>query len=477
MKIAVIIGGGPAGLSAGYYLSKRNIPSVILEKDAIFGGLSRTVKYKGFRFDIGPHRFFTKSPVVMRLWDDVLGEDFLKVQRLTRIYYKSRLYNYPLRPLNAIFGLGFKTSFRIFMSLLKTKIAPIKPETNFESWVSNRFGMELYLIFFKTYTEKVWGIPCTEISADWAEQRIKSLSLMKALMQALGLGRKGEISSLVEEFHYPRLGAGQMYQALGEKVIRQGGKIIKGCEVESVLRKGDKITGVEVSGDGEKNIYTADAFFSSMPLTELVQKINPLPPDDVVQAAGTLRYRSLVTVNFILKKKKILPDNWIYIHSPEVTAVRMQIYNNWGPAMVPNPDMCSVGLEYLCFEDDDLWHLSDGERLKIGKQDLRKLGFASDNDIVDGKVIKYSKAYPVYDAGYHEKLKTIREFLDRFENLFVIGRYGQFRYNNMDHSIMTSYLAVKKMMGDNVDPWSVNADAEYLEGKQWSRAVHKESTN
>lgn len=461
----VVIGSGPAGISAAHALSGREIPSLILEKDSQIGGLCKTVEYKGFRCDIGGHRFFTKNQEIQGLWESILGQEFMIRPRVSRIYYRGKFFHYPLRIGNALRGLGILTSSAVISSYLKSQIFPIKPERNFAEWVSNRFGHKLFTIFFKTYTEKVWGIPCTDISADWAAQRIRNLSLGKALLHSLGVGKRHQVASLIEKFHYPRYGPGQMFEAMLDRAVRQGAELHRNQEVIEVTYQQNKITEVKTMSHGQVLTFPCSHCFSSMPLDELVKKLRPLPPDRVLGAAHALRYRSIITVNLLFRQPTLIPDNWIYIHSPEIQACRLQLYANWSPYMVPAASFSSVGFEYFCNENDGLWALPHDALIAKALSDLGKLGFYRKEDLLDGFVVRYAKAYPIYEKNYMENVRIIREWLSLFDNLYCIGRYGQFRYNNMDHAMMTGILAVRRMLGEDVDPWSVNAEAEYLEEK------------
>src|SRR3974377_1793024 len=357
----VIVGGAPAGISAAKALAEHQIPSLILEKDQQVGGLCKTVEYRGFRCDIGGHRFFTKNKEIQESWEKTLGEEFLVRSRLSRIYYRARFFYYPLRVGNALLGLGPMESLRILYSYLKSHLFPLKPELTFEDWVSNRFGQVLYNIFFKTYTEKVWGIPCTTLSADWAAQRIRNLSLGRALLNAVGVSNGGKVASLIDNFHYPRLGPGQMYETMAGQGNGKGGQGRLGQNVVEIHHERDRVKGIfSVTGEGGYLIPCSHCF-SSMPITELVQKMRPRPPDTVMAAPFFLRYRSLHTVNLLFHNSTTLPDNWIYLHSPEVRAGRLQLYRNWSPAMVPSGNNSSIGFEYFCSEGDQLWHASDSD--------------------------------------------------------------------------------------------------------------------
>lgn len=461
----VIIGGGPAGISAASTLVDRKIPCLLIEKDRQIGGLCKTVEHKGFRCDIGGHRFFTKNLEIQSIWEKTLGDEFLVRPRLSRIYYRKKFFYYPLRVGNALSGLGPVESSKIVISYLKSKIFPAKPEVSFDDWVSNRFGKMLFMIFFKTYTEKVWGIPCTALSADWAAERIRNLSLGQALFNALRLKSGTKVASLIDNFHYPRLGPGQMYETMVQRIANNGGEIRNGLEVLKINHQQQRISVIVAKNGGGPESIDCSHCFSSMPITDLVQRMSPQAPDAVITAARALRYRSIITVNLLFKKETILPDNWIYLHSPEVVAGRLQLYKNWSPSMVPKGNHNSLGFEYFCFEGDELWSLSDTELIEKARQDLSHLNFCYHEDVIDGFVVRYAKAYPMYEDGYEKHLSIIRGWLSQFANLYCIGRYGQFRYNNMDHSMMTGILAARRMMGEDADPWSVNSEGEYLEEK------------
>ena len=462
----VVIGGGPAGISAAMALAEQNISSLIMEKDRQVGGLCKTVEYQGYRCDIGGHRFFSKNREIQEIWSRTLGQEFLTRTRLSRIYYRGKFFYYPLRIGNALLGLGPMESMKIISSYFISRVFPSKPEISFEDWVSNRFGKVLYNIFFKTYTEKVWGIPCTTLSADWAAQRIRNLSLGSALLNALGIMKGGKVASLIENFQYPRLGPGQMYEAMARRIADKGGEIRLGQEVTEILYEQNLVKAVRTTARNNGQRVPCSHCFSSMPITELVQKMRPHAPDKVIDASLSLRYRSIITVNLLFNKATALPDNWIYLHSPEVKAGRIQLYGNWSPAMVPHfAESSSIGFEYFCFEGDNFWNLSDDDLISQALKDLLQLGFYNKDDFQDGFVVRYAKAYPMYEDGYEKHLTIIKDWLSQFSNLYCIGRYGQFRYNNMDHSMITGILAVRRMLGEDVDHWSVNAEGEYLEEK------------
>ena len=460
-----IIGGGPAGLTAAYELHKHSDfhhPVVFEESDQV-GGISRTVQYKGYRYDIGGHRFFTKVKPVQELWKEVLPNDFLKRPRLSRIYYRSKYFAYPLKPLNALRNMGAYESGRILLSYAKWQFRPSKDESTFDQWVTNRFGGRLFWHFFKSYTEKVWGIPCNEIRADWAAQRIKNLSLRKAVWNAIS--GSNDTHSLIEEFDYPRLGPGMMWETFRDRVEEAGGEVRMEQRVRKIHRDDRAIRAIEIENvaDGSTYVFKADQFISSMPIIALIKNMVPPAPKHVQAAAAKLKYRDFLIVTLILKKRDLFPDNWIYIHSPEVNVGRIQNFRSWSPEMLPDDEHSSIGMEYFCNEGDRLWEMDNAELVKMAEQELRKLDLVGDAEVVDGTVIRQPKAYPVYDHEYAEALEVIRNWLDNFPNLQLVGRNGMHRYNNQDHSMLTAMLAVKNILGEKHDLWSVNVEQEYHE--------------
>ncbi len=463
-----IVGAGPAGLAAAYELARTGHTSVVFEQDGQVGGLSKTTNFEGFRCDVGPHRFFTKNEEVNQLWREVLAEGFIRRPRLSRIFYRGKLFHYPLKPLNALMGLGPLTSMRVIASFLARRIRPRKPELTFEDWVSNRFGHTLYSIFFKTYTEKVWGISCTELSADWAAQRIRNLSLGRAIANALWAGRTKKVASLIHEFEYPRYGAGQMYEAMADFVTTRGGDVQTRTKVTGVLHDGRRVAALRVEHDGDLTEVPVDHVVSTMPLTDLAMQLDPPAPPEVLTAAQSLRYRSIITVNLIVRAEHVLPDNWVYLHAPEVQATRLQLYKNFSPAMVPDPSTSILCFEYITFEDSDFWNQTEEQLTELARADLAKLKLEMALPVEKAFVARHPKAYPMYEEGYRDRVAIIRRHLEQFENLVCAGRYGQFRYNNMDHSIYSAMLAVRRLLGEDVDPWSVNEEAEYHEEKAGS---------
>lgn len=459
----VVIGAGPAGLTAARELSRRRRPVVVLEKHDRVGGLARTEEYKGFFFDIGGHRFFTKIEEVDRMWREVLGAEFLRRPRLSRIYYNRKFFFYPLRPLNALRGLGLWPSVAIALSYLRWQLFPHRREETFEEWVTNRFGRKLFQTFFKTYTEKVWGISCAELRAEWAAQRIRGLSLRTALL-SMFLPPKRTIKTLIEEFEYPRLGPGMMWQAVQREVERSGGQVRLDCEVVAIQRRGARIESVAVSNRGGRETIAGAAFISSMPVTEFLGKLDPPPPAAVRDAARRLRYRDLIVVGLIVRRADLFPDNWIYIHDPAVKVGRIQNYKNWSPAMVAESSKTSLGLEYFCSRGDALWSMADADLVDLAKREIARIGLAEADDVEDGFVLRVADAYPVYDADYPGSLATVRRFVDELENFQSIGRNGLHRYNNQDHAMMTGMLAARNIVaGERNDLWSVNTEPEYQE--------------
>jgi protoporphyrinogen oxidase len=467
----VIIGAGPAGLTAAWQLAKAGKSAALFEQDGIVGGISRTDQYKGYRFDIGGHRFFTKVELVQKLWVEILDEDFMVRPRLSRIYYDGKFFDYPLKPLNALLGLGPVEAVRIGLSYLWAQAFPHPEERNFQQWVTNRFGSRLFEIFFETYTEKVWGMPCSEINADWAAQRIKNLDLVAAVKNAL-LGARtnaeGEvITTLIEQFHYPRLGPGQMWETAARRLKDERGvETHLQHRVESLLHDGRRVKSMLVrDASGGLREVTGEHFVSSMPVQTLLRCMDPAPPAEVLAAADQLRYRDYLTVVLIVNQPELFPDNWIYIHSPEVKLGRIQNYKNWSPHMVADAGKTALGLEYFVQEGDAYWRASDAELIELGKRETEKLGLAKARDVEDGCVIRMPKAYPVYDGDYQGALQVIRKWLESLPNLHLIGRNGQHRYNNQDHSMVTACYAAENIVAGHTvrDVWDVNVDAEYHE--------------
>ena len=464
----VIIGAGPAGLAAAHELVKRGIRPLVLEKADKVGGLARTETYKGYCFDIGGHRFFTRLDKVQRLWEEMLPNDFIKVPRLSRINFNGRLFNYPLDFFNTFTNLGFIESFLILLSYFRAQVRPYPEERSFEQWVTNRFGSRLHKRFFQAYTEKVWGIPCHRIQADWAAQRIKKLSLIAALSNALfGTQRP---RTLIDEFWYPKKGSGMMWQRFQEVIQAGGGQIRLNSKAVALKHESGLITSV-IGTNGSKHVeMPVGHVISSIPVSELLGLIDPAIPDEVLEAGSKLTYRAFIIVGLIINKRDLFPDQWIYVHSPDVRVGRIQNFKNWSEDMVPDPEKTSIGMEYFCSRGDKTWTMSDFQLLELASQELTELGLADTGDIKDGIVLRQPKAYPIYDQGYNEQLEVIQAFLKTIKNLQTIGRNGMHRYNNMDHSMLTGMLAVENIFGKNHDLWDVTDEHGYLEEDKKTRA-------
>jgi protoporphyrinogen oxidase len=469
-----IIGAGPAGLTAAYLLSKNNVPVTVLEADPEYvGGISRTATYKGFHFDIGGHRFFSKSKAVEDFWTEILPDDMLLRPRSSRIYYNGKFFAYPLRAFEALIKLGVVRSTLCLLSYFKAKLFPVKNPKNFEDWVSNQFGKRLFKTFFKTYTEKVWGMSCKDISADWAAQRIKGLSLGSAIKNALipqryNGDRSHVIKTLINSFRYPRRGPGMMWEACAEKTTAMGGKVEMGCKVVGLDYDTNNETWTVTFRDpqGETQTLESEHVISSAPMRELVRGIRPTVSEAAKSAADSLKYRDFLTVMLIVKNRDAFHDNWIYIHDPNVKVGRIQNFRSWSPEMVPDDDKACYGLEYFCFEHDGVWDAKDEDLIKQAERELLQIGLAKPGDVLDGTVVRQKKAYPVYDDDYATHVETIREELEsRYPNLHLVGRNGMHKYNNQDHAMMTAMLCVENILADTrlYDLWDVNSDAEYHE--------------
>lgn len=465
----VIIGGGPAGLTAAYELqkhSKAHTPLVFEGSDMV-GGIARTETHNGYRFDIGGHRFFTKVPEVEAMWQEVLKDDFIVVPRLSRIYYRGKFFDYPLKLFNALVNIGAYESMRIMLSYFKWQVRPSQQEVNFEEWVINRFGGRLYMHFFRSYTEKVWGIPPTEIRADWAAQRIKSLSLFKVVWNSLT--GANDTSSLIEEFKYPRLGPGMMWEKTRDMIRENGGSVQMRSEVIGVNRVENRVTSIDVrrwnhdGSQGPVERVEGEHFINSMALRDLIAVMEPPAPPHVVEAAERLKYRDFLIVTLVLDHKDPFADNWIYIHSPEVKVGRIQNFRAWSKDMLPNQETASIGMEYFCQEGDGLWNMTDEELTILGGKELEKLGLAAASSVIDSAVIRQPKAYPVYDADYKEALDTIADWVRSLENFQTVGRNGLHRYNNQDHSMLSAMYAARNILGDSYDVWDVNVERSYHE--------------
>jgi protoporphyrinogen oxidase len=455
-------------------LSKAGANVTVLESDPVYvGGIARTASYNGFHFDIGGHRFFSKSQEVEDLWTELLPNDMLERPRSSRILYGGKFYSYPLQAVEALLNLGLFESTMCVLSYAKARAFPVKDARSLEDWVSNQFGERLFRIFFKTYNEKVWGMSCKEISADWAAQRIKGLSLSSAILNALPFKRKprarGEvIKTLIDSFRYPRLGPGMMWQACADRVRAMGnevrlGRRVTGCSYDAGRRTW---TVTHVGEDGSTETASANHVISSAPIRELVRGLTPAPSPAARAAADSLRYRDFLTIVLMLRDKNAFSDNWIYIHDPSVMVGRVQNFKSWSPEMVPDPSMACYGLEYFCFEGDGLWTATDADLVERGTRELVAIGLGDRADVVDGCVVRQPKAYPVYDDAYARHVETVRREIDtRYPGLHLIGRNGMHKYNNQDHAMMTAMLCARNILAghDLYDVWNVNQDAEYHE--------------
>jgi len=465
----VLIGAGPAGLTAAYELQRcgSSLRPVVLEASDMVGGISRTEMKNGNRFDIGGHRFFTKVPEVEAMWHEVLRDEFLTVPRLSRIYYQGKYFAYPLKPMNALANIGPVEATRILMSYIKWQVRPSRVEDTFEQWVVNRFGRRLYEHFFQSYTRKVWGIDPSEIRSDWAAQRIKNLSLPKAIWNAVS--GANDTSSLIEEFQYPRLGPGMMWERVRDLVQEKGGEVHMGREVVRINRAGERVTSVDArcwseSGEGcGTTRIEGEHFINSMPLRELVAAFDPAPPSDVVAAAKKLRYRDFLIVTLCLNHADPFPDNWIYVHSPDVRVARIQNFRAWSPDMLADPYTSSIGMEYFCNRGDDLWDMEDEGLRDLAALEFEELGLADAATVTDFAIIRQPQAYPVYDGDYRKALDVISGWLKTLTNFQTVGRAGLHRYNNQDHSMVSAMYAARNTLGHAYDVWDVNVERSYHE--------------
>jgi protoporphyrinogen oxidase len=461
-----VLGGGPAGLTAGYVLARDERAVVVFEADGQVGGLARTVVRDGYRFDLGGHRFFTKSGEVQRLWEQVLGDELLVRDRLSRIFWRGRFIDYPLRLADVVRKVGPVELTRCSASYARAvtrrrgrgRRGALAAET-FEEWVCDRFGRRLFELFFKSYTEKVWGVPTSEIRAEWAAQRIRTLSFSRVVRAAL-LGDGGDVRSLIEQFHYPRLGPGQMWEAMAAEIVGAGGQMRLGARVTALELERGRVIAVRAAGDR----VAVSHVISSLALRDVVALADPPAPPRVRAAAAGLRYRDFVTVALVVRGEDLFPDNWIYVHDPEVSVGRIQNFRAWSEAMVPDAACTCVGMEYFCFEGDALWNASDAELVAQATRELDAIGLAGAGRVQGGHVVRVPKAYPIYDADYEARVATIREWLGAIANLQQIGRNGLHRYNNSDHSMLTALRAVDNACaGTTHDLWAVNSDGEYHE--------------
>jgi protoporphyrinogen oxidase len=466
--LILVLGAGPAGLTAARELQRHGRICTVLEQEAVVGGLSRTVEQGGFLFDIGGHRFYTRSRLVEQIWKDLLGDDLLTRNRISRIYYRGRFFQYPLDLWDVIAGLGLTEILRCAGSYVWSHARPFRPEDNFEAWVRNRFGQRLYEIFFRTYTEKVWGMPCANISAEWAAQRIRGLNFRSLVSETLRRNTNGngavttgdaQIRSLIHTFYYPRRGPGMLWNRMAEQLIENGCRVVTQMSVERIRWKPGRILGVRAGGQE----FKAESVISTLALRDFVQSLDPPGPEWLREAAADLRYRDFLIVTLKIQGANLFPDNWIYVHAPDVAVGRIQNFNNWSPEMSPDPQVTCLGMEYFCSEGDALWNGSDAELFLRAHRELEHLGLARGREIIDGSVLRVRKAYPVYDANYRKSQEAFRHFLDRTPNLQVAGRNGLHRYNNQDHAMLSGIMAARNLLGARYNVWCVNEDGHYLE--------------
>jgi protoporphyrinogen oxidase len=464
----VVIGAGPAGLTAAYELVTAGDPVIVAEADDVVGGISRTVVREGWRFDIGGHRFFTKVRPVEALWHEILpAEDFLLRPRKSRIYYEGKYYDYPLRPVNALKNLGPRKALLCGLSYLWARVHPPKDQTNYEGWLVARFGWRLYRTFFKTYTEKVWGIPVSDMPADFAAQRVKNLDLGKAIVNALTPKRnQTEITTLIEEFRYPKFGPGMMWEVCRDKVVAKGGDVRMQTAARAIHIAGGRAEAVTLEHAGERVRQPASHVISSMPMAQLVRALDPPPSADVLAAGVDLQYRDFLTVAVVVPEELGFPDNWIYVHSPDVKVGRIQNFGAWSPYMVKEGRTC-LGLEYFVFEGDGMWSSADEDLIALASRELEVLGLVPAKEVQQGYVVRVPKAYPTYDFSYQDNVATIVKWLDaNAPNVHPVGRNGMHKYNNQDHSMYTAMLTVENIHGARHDIWAVNVEQEYHEERR-----------
>jgi protoporphyrinogen oxidase len=455
-----VLGGGPAGLTAGYLLARKGVPVIVLEAEDQVGGLAKTEVRDGYRFDLGGHRFFTKSKEVDDLWHEVMNEEFLLRPRMSRIYWNHKFLDYPLQGMDVIKKLGPVELTRAGLSYLWAVVKPKGKEDNFEQWVSNRFGKRLFNLFFKSYTEKVWGVPTTELRAEWAAQRIKGLSFFSAAKAAFFGNKDNKVKSLITQFHYPRFGPGQMWETMTDEIIAAGGEVRLRAPVQDLEIRDGRVAAIEAGGERIEPSHV----ISSLPLRDTVGLAGVAASGEVQAAAQGLRYRDFLTVALVIDGEDLFPDNWIYIHDPSVEVGRIQNYRSWSPWMVPDESKACVGLEYFCFSGDRLWEMADEDLVEMAKGELEQLGLVSRDKVERGFVTRVPLAYPMYDTDYAERVGSIRGWLEGITNLQQVGRNGLHRYNNSDHSMLTSIRAVDNILnGANHDIWAVNAESVYHE--------------
>jgi protoporphyrinogen oxidase len=469
-KPIAVLGGGPAGLTAGYLLAQRGVPVIVFEAEDQVGGIAKTEVRDGYRFDLGGHRFFTKSKEVDDLWHEVMKEEFLKRPRMSRIYWNGKFLTYPLDGMDVVRKLGPIELVRSGLSYMWAKLKPKGAEDNVEQWVSNRFGKRLYQHFFKTYTEKVWGVPTTELRSEWAAQRIKGLSFTSAAKAAFFGNKDNKIKSLINEFHYPRFGPGQMWETMADEIIANGGEVRLNTPVTKLEVRDGNVVAIEAGGERIEPRHV----ISSLSLRASVGLSGAAASGEVQAAAQGLRYRDFLTVALVIDDADPFPDNWIYIHEPDVRVGRIQNYKSWSPWMVPDQSKACVGLEYFCFKGDDLWDMDDDKLVELAKREIGALGLVDPERVERGFVTRVPLAYPMYDPDYGDRVATIRGWLEGVGNLIQVGRNGLHRYNNSDHSMLTAMRAVENIIdGTAHDIWAVNAESVYHEEDEAAEQPYK----
>ncbi|MGF1492153.1 MAG: FAD-dependent oxidoreductase [Microcoleaceae cyanobacterium] len=465
MEPVYILGAGPAGLAAAYTLTQQNIPVVVVEREGRVGGLAKSFEHQGFILDYGPHRFFTKLAPVLRLWDEVLGSEQVTVDRLTRIYYRGKYFSYPLKARQVLLTIGASESLRILTSYQRVRLFPLKNPDNFSEWVTGKFGRRLFEIFFKGYTEKLWGIPCTEISADWAAKRIKGLSLSKAIRNAI-LGNDGKTKTLIDQFQFPRLGSGQLYEKIADHLLQHQQSILLNTEVVGVQHQNSQVTHITLRSrqtNAEKTV-PCSSVISSIPLTLFVQQLQSTPPQPVIDAAKSLKFRNTILVYLIVEGQDIFPDNWLYINDPRVQVGRVTNFANWSPEMLPNSHQTPLCCEYWCNFPDEMWRANEVELCQMAERELRQINLLENQPISAGFAVRLPRTYPIYAGEYKAALKEIQSYLHQFQNLQLVGRYGAFKYNNQDHSLLMGIMAAENVIAPGKhNLWNVNSDSEYVE--------------
>ncbi len=460
-----ILGAGPAGLAAAYTLTQQGQPVIVVERDSRVGGLAKSIEYQGFILDYGPHRFYTKVAPVLKLWNEVLGNEQVTINRLTRIYYGGKYFSYPLKAFEALFTLGLVESSRIIASYIGAQLFPNRNPKNFAEWVTAQFGNRLFEIFFEAYTEKLWGIPCTEISADWAAQRIKGLSLLKAARSAL-FGNDGQVKTLVDQFQFPKLGSGQLYEEIKDYLHHHNQSVLLNTEVVQVHHQNSQATQVTLRNcqTGVKETVNCGGVISSIPITVLLQQIIPSAPPQIIEYAKSLRFRNTILVYLIVEGSQLFPDNWLYINEPSVQLGRVTNFTNWSQDMLPNREQTPLCCEYWCYFNEPMWQQPEAELLAQAEYELKKIGLLHDEKVSGGFVVRLPRTYPIYAGTYKTALAEIQTYLQQFQNLQLVGRYGAFKYNNQDHSLLMGILAAENVLTPGKhDLWSVNSDSEYVE--------------